>query len=220
MISPLTLRRLNQNQLEQFVVRQLEHFVPDGLPINKQQIHQHLPHALERLCVCINSIRWWKKNEFDHLHSSQYSIFLFYLANTIWKETNETELPTKLFLLNKALNGIDLFYEINMPSRFFIGHSVGVVLAKATYSDYFAIYQNSTVGKNHGVAPILEEGVLLYPNTAVIGRCHIRAKTVVSQGVSIINQDTPGNSTVFAAESGKLTFKEVSRNAIEDIFHI
>lgn len=220
MISPLTLRRLNQNQLEQFVVRQLEHFVPDGLPINKQQIHQYLPHALERLCVCINSIRWWTKNEFDHLHSSQYAIFLFYLANTIWKETNETELPTKLFLLNKALNGIDLFYEINMPSRFFIGHSVGVVLAKATYSDYFAIYQNSTVGKNHGVAPILEEGVLLYPNTAVIGRCHIRAKTVVSQGVSIINQDTPGNSTVFGAESGKLTFKEVSRNAIEDIFHI
>ncbi|NDE04911.1 MAG: hypothetical protein EB003_09725 [Flavobacteriia bacterium] len=129
-------------------------------------------------------------------------------------------MPTKLFLLNKALNRIDLFYENNMPSRFFIGHSVGVVLAKATYSDYFAIYQNSIVSKNHGVAPILEEGVLLYPNTAVICRCHIRAKTVVSQGVSIINQDTLGNSTVFGAESGKLTFKEVSRNAIEDIFHI
>lgn len=50
--------------------------------------------------------------------------------------------------------------------------------------------------------------------------CSIRAKTVVSHGVSIINQDTLGKLTVFGAESGKLTFKEVSRNAIEDIVHI
>jgi len=107
-----------------------------------------------------------------------------------------------------------------MPSRFFIGHSLGIVLAKATYADYFAIYQNSTVGKNHGVSPTLDEGVLLYPNTAVIGRCHIRARTVVAQGVSIINQDTPGESTVFGAENGKLTFKEARRNALEDIFRI
>ena len=220
MIPPLTFRRLDQAQMKQFVVRQLEHFVPDGLPINQQLLHQHLPHALERLRICINSVRSWTKNEFDHLHSSQYTIFLYYLANTIWKETNDTELPTKLFILNKALNGIDLFYEIDMPSRFFIGHSLGIVLAKASYADYFAIYQNSTVGKNHGIAPVLEEGVLLYPNTAVIGRCHIRTRTVVAQGVSIINQDTPGNSTVFGAESGKLIFKEVNRNTLEDIFRI
>jgi serine O-acetyltransferase len=220
MIAPLTLRRLEQAQLEQLIVRQLEHLVPDGLPINQHILHQHLSHALERLCICINSVRWWKKNEFDHLHSSQYTIFLYFLANTIWRETNDTELPTKLFILNKALNGIDLFYEINMPSRFFIGHSLGIVLAKATYADYFAIYQNCTVGKNHGVSPILDEGVLLYPNTAVIGRCHIRARTVVAQGVSIVNQDTPGESTVFSAANGRLKFKEVSRNALGDIFRI
>jgi serine O-acetyltransferase len=87
MTASLTLRRLDQEHLAQFIARQLEHFVPDGLPINLPLIRQHLPQALERLRVCINAVRWWKENEFDHLHSSQYCIFLYYLANTLWKES-------------------------------------------------------------------------------------------------------------------------------------
>lgn len=46
------------------------------------------------------------------------------------------------------------------------------------------LYQNSTVGKNHGVAPVIESGVIMYPNTAIIGRCHVRSGTVISQGVA------------------------------------
>ncbi len=220
MTASLTLRRLDQAQLAQFVVRQLEYFVPDGLPINQPLIHQHLPQALERLRVCINAVRWWKENEFDHLHSSQYCIFLYYLANTLWKETGETELPTKLFILNKALNAIDLFYEIDMPARFFIGHSAGIVLAKASYADYLVLYQNSTVGKNHGVAPVIESGVIMYPNTAIIGRCHVRSGTVISQGVGVINQDTPGNCLVFCGVEKSLQFKQSKRKILDDIFRI
>lgn len=220
MTASLTLRRLDQEHLAQFIARQLEHFVPDGLPINLSLIRQHLPQALERLRVCINAVRLWKENEFDHLHSSQYCIFLYYLANTLWKETGETELPTKLFILNKALNAIDLFYEIDMPARFFIGHSAGIVLAKASYSDYLVLYQNSTVGKNHGVAPVIESGVIMYPNTAIIGRCHVRSGTVISQGVSVINQDTPGNCLVFYGVEKSLQFKQNKRKILDDIFRI
>ncbi|HNX71013.1 hypothetical protein [Rivihabitans pingtungensis] len=220
MTASLTLRRLDQEHLAQFIARQLEHFVPDGLPINLPLIRQHLPQALERLRVCINAVRWWKENEFDHLHSSQYCIFLYYLANTLWKETGDTELPTKLFILNKALNAIDLFYEIDMPARFFIGHSAGIVLAKASYADYLVLYQNSTVGKNHGVAPVIESGVIMYPNTAIIGRCHVRAGTVISQGVGVVNQDTPGNCLVFRGVEQPLLFKPCERNILADIFRL
>ncbi|MCG9083913.1 hypothetical protein [Laribacter hongkongensis] len=220
MTASLSLRRLDQEHLAQFVARQLEHFVPDGLPINLPLIRQHLPQALERLRVCINAVRWWKENEFDHLHSSQYCIFLYYLANTLWKETGDTELPTKLFILNKALNAIDLFYEIDMPARFCIGHSAGIVLAKASYADYLVLYQSSTVGKNHGVAPVIESGVIMYPNTAIIGRSHVRSGTVISQGVGLVNQDTPGNCLVFCGSEKSLKFKQNKRNILEDIFRI
>lgn len=220
MNSQLSIQRLDEDQLALLVARQLENFIPDGLSANLVLIRRHLPQALERLRLCINAVRIWKENEFDHLHSSQYCIFLYFLANTIWKETGNTEVPTKLFILNKALNGIDLFYEIEMPSRFFIGHSVGIVLAKASYSDFLVLYQNSTVGKNHGVAPVIDSGVIMYPNTAIIGRCHIRSGTVISQGVGVINQDTPGDCLVFDScdPANPLAFKNVKKRIIEDFF--
>jgi hypothetical protein len=56
-------------------------------------------------------VKLWNKDKFDYLHSSQYCIFVYFLSNTIWKQSGDTILPTKLFILNKALNGIDLFYD-------------------------------------------------------------------------------------------------------------
>jgi serine O-acetyltransferase len=102
----------------------------------------------------------------------------------------DIEVPIQLFLLNKALNAIDCIYEIELPETFFIGHSVGIVLAKARYGEHLVLYQNCTVGKNPGVAPVLAAGVVLHPNCAVIGRSLVRSGTVLSQGCSVINQAT------------------------------
>jgi serine O-acetyltransferase len=221
-LNMLTLVRSNRDHLMNYVVRQLSQFFPDGTEEHflVAQISRDLDEALGRLHVCINAVRMWRENEFDYLHSSQYTIFLYFLANTIWRNGGDKVLCTKLFYLNKALNGIDLFYEIDMPSVFFIGHSVGIVLAKATYSDYLVLYQNSTVGKNHGVAPVLEEGVVMYPNTAVIGRCHVATGSVIGQGVSVVNQDTPGNCLVFQGQGGKLVFRNNERPILADIFRL
>ena len=123
-------------------------------------------------------------------------------------------------MLNKALNGIDLFYEIEMPPVFFIGHSVGIVFAKASYGNYLVIYQNSTVGKNHGVAPVLGEGVIMYAGTAIIGDCQVGDGTVLSQGVSLINTHSPGQCTIYRGDAGRVVFKPTRRNALLDIFRI
>jgi serine O-acetyltransferase len=213
----MELRNSSRTALTEYTVRQVAHFFPDGSDNVRPRIEANLSAALHRLQTCINSVRCWKENEFSYLHSSQYCIYLYFLSNTIWKNTGDIEVCTKLFLLNKALNGIDCFYEIDLPEKFFIGHSVGIVLAKAIYSDYLVLYQNSTVGKNHGVAPVLEKGVVMYPNTAIIGRSLVRENTVISQGVSVINQNTPGNSAVFRGNNG-LIFNALKRNILEDIF--
>lgn len=213
----MELRNSSRAALTEYTVRQIAHFFPDGSDNLRPRIEANLSAALLRLQTCINSVRCWKENEFSYLHSSQYCIYLYFLSNTIWKNTGDIDVCTKLFLLNKALNGIDCFYEIDLPEKFFIGHSVGIVLAKATYSDYLVLYQNSTVGKNHGVAPVLEKGVVMYPNTAIIGRSLVRENSVISQGVSVINQDTPGNSAVFRGNNG-LIFNALKRNILEDIF--
>lgn len=214
--------RIGKQGLQQYLLRQLAAFVPDDRPC-EQAIASNLDEALARLQRCINGVRAWQPDRFDYLHSTQYCTFLYYLANTVKRNSgssDDIEVCTKLFLLNKALNGIDLFYEIDMPEVFFIGHSVGIVLAKATYGNHLVLYQNSTVGKNHGVAPVIGEGVVMYPNTAIIGRSHVAAGTILSQGTSIINHDTPGHCVVYNGDMGKPVFKPSKRAVLEDIFRM
>ena len=219
-MTSVTLIHLERSALAGYVQSQVKNLLP--LPDNDDLnlIDVHLDEALRRVGRCIDQVRMWRPGEFDVLHSSQYCIFLYYLANTIWRREQQRSICTKLFLLNKALNAIDCFYEIELPDVFFIGHSVGIVLAKATYGNHLVLYQNSTVGKNHGNAPVLEHGVIMYPNTAIIGRCHVKAHTIVSQGTGIINQNTPGNVIAFRGDGNKLVFKPSSRNVLADIFRI
>lgn len=214
----MKLRNMTRSGLIEYLERQVAHFFPDGVPV-RNEIDIYLDDALVRLGKCINGVVLWEKETFDYLHSTQYAMFLYYLSNTIWQQRgNESGVCTKLFLLNKALNGIDCFYEISMPEVFFIGHTVGIVLSKATYGEFLVLYQNSTVGKNHGVAPVLEQGVIMYPNTAIIGRSHIASGTVLGQGVSVVNQDTKMNNMVFQGVNGNLTFKPCGRNILSDFF--
>ncbi len=216
----MLLKNISRDQLTEYLVKQLSNFFPDNHADAQAILERNLDEALARVNTCINAVKLWRPDEFDYLHSSQYATFLYFLSNTIWRNEKNERICTKLFYLNKALNGIDCFYEVEMPDIFFIGHSVGIVLAKARYSNYFVVYQNSTVGKNHGVAPILEEGVVMYPNSAIIGSARIKKGTVVAQGVSVISHDTLGDSIVFHGEAGKLIHRPMKRNILADFFRI
>lgn len=213
----MEILRMDRDRLLRYVAQQLHHTLPDDFD-PRPDLDAHLDEALARLQVCINAVRPWRENQFNPLHSTQYCSFLYFLAHTIWQRTRTTDTPTRLFLLNKALNGIDLFYEIEMPPIFFIGHSVGIVFAKATYGNYLVVYQNSTVGKNHGVAPVLGEGVVMYAGTAIIGGCQVGDGTVLSQGTSLVNTNTPGHCTVYPGQGGQVVFKPTRRDALQDIF--
>jgi len=214
----MNLLHLNGTSLGTYVRSQMGHLFPIGEHPELGLIDTHMASALERLDQCISQVRMWTPGQFDVLHSSQYCIFLYYLSNTIWRNEQARTVCTQLFLLNKALNAIDCFYEIELPEVFFIGHSVGIVLAKATYGNHLVLYQNSTVGKNHGQAPVIGEGVILYPNTAVIGNSHVAERSVISQGVSVINQSTQANSLVFQGSAGSLVFKPSERPILADFF--
>ncbi|WP_218871281.1 hypothetical protein [Chitinibacter bivalviorum] len=206
------------SELAAYVNRQLEAVYPDGDHC-VAEVASHIAPAKLRLMRCINEVKLWEPNKFNYLHSSQYCIFLYYLSNQIWRSGGSRQVCEKLFGLNKMLNGIDLFFEVEMPEVFFIGHSVGIVLAKASYSNYLVLYQNSTVGKNHGIAPVLESGVVMYPNTAIIGRSHIGKNAVISQGVGVVNQNIPADSLVFSG-SGQLLLKKAKHNVLADIFRM
>lgn len=165
--------------------------------------------AIERTNYCTSKINGFDGRHFNHLNSGQYATFLYYLAHQLGKSANEID-ATRVFLLNKALNGIDLFYEVQMPDVFLIGHTVGMVFAKAQYGSGCIFHQGCTVGRNQTDRPLLEPGIVMYPNSSIIGRCHVRENTVLSPGVQLINTDSPGDCLVFVGEAGRPVFKPIS----------
>ena len=217
----MKLRDHTRESLLAYTVAQCAAIVPDGREAGfRSVVDDHLDAALERLHICINACAPWRLDEFNVLQSSQHCIYLYYLANTIWTRCGDTAAPTRLFLMNKALNGIDLFYEIAMPQAFYIGHSVGIVLAKAVYGNHLVLYQNSTVGRHKDQIPVLGDRVVLYPNTAVIGRSVVEDDAVVSQGTSVVNKHVPKGQIAFSGGPGKLAFSPRPDDLIGEYFRL
>jgi serine O-acetyltransferase len=194
--------------LADYVARQLENICPSGqgpTPLNADM----MAAATQKTQTCLTQLKTFNAPSFDYFNSGHYATFLYYLSNLFYKNNNDT-LATRLFLLNKAINGIDLYHQIDMPDIFGIGHTVGMVFSKASYANYCVFHQGCTVGRNQDDRPILEEGVILYPQSSVIGKCRVRKNTVIAPGVQLVNTDTPGNCIVFTGERGKPIFKEIT----------
>jgi serine O-acetyltransferase len=210
-----------RDSLVAYLTAQCAHIVPDGREGEfRKAVDAHLDEALERMHVCINACAPWRPDQFNVLQSSQHCIFLYYLSNTIHRRSGDTAAATRLFLMNKAFNGIDLFYEIAMPEVFYIGHSVGIVLAKATYGNYLVLYQNSTVGRHKDQIPVIGDRVVLYPNTAVIGRSNIGSDSVLSQGVSAVNKTVPEGVIAFRGAGSELAFQPRPDDLLKEYFRL
>jgi serine O-acetyltransferase len=202
--------------LQFYVSKQINNFFPSHNS-EIQLESEWLDEALHKIYICFRSVKAYQGLDFDYLNSGQYSTFLYYLSNLIYKKTSNREIAVKIFLLNKALNGLDLFYEVEMPSVFLISHTSGMVFAKASYSNYCVFHQGCTVGRKDEGRPILDEGVVMFPNSMVIGNCHIRKNTVIAPSVVMNNIDSPGNCIVLN-DGANIKFKPISFAYVERYF--
>ena len=208
-----------RESLIDYTVAQCVHVVPDGREAAfRALVDAHLDETLGRLHRCINACAPWRPDQFNVLQSSQHCIYLYYLSNTIWTRSGDTGAPTRLFLMNKAFNGIDLFYEIAMPEVFYIGHSVGIVLAKATYGNQLVLYQGVNVGRHKEDIPVIGNRVILYPGSSVVGRAVIEDGAVLSQGTRAINQRVPAGQMAFQDAGGKLSFRPTPGDLLQEYF--
>jgi serine O-acetyltransferase len=217
----VNLRGHTRESLIAYTVAQCAAIVPDGREaVFRALVDAHIDEALARLGRCIDACAPWRPGEFNVLQSSQHTIYLYYLANTIWSRSGDTEAPTRLFLMNKAMNGIDLFYEIAMPEVFYIGHSLGIVLAKATYGEFLVLYQNVTVGRHKDQVPVIGDRVVLYPGSAVAAGSVVEDDVVVSQGVRVINRHVPRGMMAFAGAGGDLVLRPRPDDLLQEYFRL
>lgn len=187
-----------------YVGRQANVLFPDGAPVSIAALW--VTEALARLETSLEAVAdpsFQRDGEtfFNHLHSDQYGMFLYLLANSAYRAGGPRSVCEKLFCLNKALYGIDAFYEIELPRIFLFCHAGGTVLGRAQYSDYFLVYQHCTVGAARGaegaargIYPVLGKYVSLYAGASVLGACKIGDNCRISAGSVVINKRLKPNT--------------------------
>jgi serine O-acetyltransferase len=208
--------KTDKSKLIDYVDNQLKHFFPDRFN-NRIDLIRQLDSALDRTFFSLKYIKLQGYTEFNVLHSDLYAQFLYYLSNTIWTDSGNKNLASKLFYLNKALNGINCMYDTKLPDIFILLHCVGTVLGKAEYSNYFVACQNVTVGSDKGYSPMLSEGVYMGPGSSIIGKCSVARFTYIGINACLRHQDSKEESLVIGSSPENI-FKKLNRNLIKDLY--
>lgn len=218
---------LSKEDLQAYVIHQLTHFFPDNRLLPKEKkFSKSFHHALERSEYCfqhvvLKSYHHAGTTFFSHLHSDQYTVFLWYLSNSIWKEFEDTELASKFFYLNKTLNGVVCMYDAGLPDIFLIVHGGGIVLGKATYSDFFVCYQGCTVGAIDGVYPVLGKGVALAPQSTVIGKCIVADHVTIGNQALLRNKDLSFGSLYYRhSDTGQHVIQKTDKPWAQTFFNV
>lgn len=190
---------LSKDDFEAYVLRLVANHLPDGyVPANG--VKSAFSTALDRVEYCFTRIHRKYYNEgvleLNHINGDHMASFLYFFANTLWREKTDIGLATRLFYLNKILHGIDLFYSVALPDIFMLVHPVGTVLGHARYQDYLVVYQNCTVGAVTTVYPSFGRGTILYSRTSVLGACVLGDDVVMAANAVVIDREVPSSIVV------------------------
>ncbi|HEV8537159.1 MAG TPA: hypothetical protein VGR87_15755 [Candidatus Limnocylindria bacterium] len=213
---------LTPSELTSYVEQQVSTFFPDGA-VGVGALSPAVVRALERTEHCFSRINQKYFTEagqthFDHLHTDQYAMFLYMLANSIHRMGGDPRLASKIYALNKALHGLDVFYEVELPEVFAFQHPVGTVLGRGRYGNYFFVYQRCSVGSNlAGTYPTIGEGVVMYGGSAIVGASTVGDNCWLSLGSIVIDAAVPSRSVVFG-RSPDLAIKRTDRDVVRDLF--
>lgn len=198
----MRFHHFDKEQLNSLTVSQLNHFFNDGDPVDGVLLKKYQTDAIDRLYSCFIHIKkpyFFENNKvvFNYLHGDHYAMYLYLLCNTIWKLDKNEKLASKIFLLNKALHGVDAFYGVDLPEIFLFVHPLGTVLGRAEYSDYFVVYQNCNVGANENlIYPLFKGETLLYSKATIIGNCKVGSNTVFGANSFVMDTNIISDSTV------------------------
>ncbi len=193
---------ISKSKLQDLVLNQLRNFFsfektsPDILIVAINGAIEKCEH-----CFSYQGNKYYQKDGqvyFNPFHSGQYTIFLYHLSRQV-ALLGDALLADKVYYLNRALNSVDLYYEVELPAVFGLDHPLGSVMGRADYSDFFYFTQNCTVGNNYGVYPTFEKYVTMLAGSMVIGNCKIGRNCIISANAYVKDEDIPGNSIVFGS---------------------
>lgn len=209
---------LNSTDLKNYVSDQLDFLYPDGYKLIGKDVDSAMELALDRLENCFRHITlrgYCNENKeacFSHLHSDQYSQFLYFFSNSLWNISQNSKLCSKLINLNKTLNGMFFSYKCKLPDVFLFAHPVGSIIGNASYSEGLVIFQNVTINTGNdlegsGTTPKLGKGLFLGAGAKIIGEKTIGDRVSIGVDATVYNREIPDDTVVIRnSDTGKIMF--------------
>lgn len=207
---------LSPDDLLSYNVAQCRTFFPDSQDcFSGTRVRRAFDDALLRTEECFRHITLRGFSEggealFSHLHSDQYSQFLYLFSNSLWKVAENDSYARRLLCLNRALSGLFVSYKCPLPEHFLFGHAVGSVIGNAGYSDCCVFFQNITVntGADGSTRPLPEigRGLFMAAGSSIIGTQQIGDRVSIGVGACVYGTPVPDDA-VAIQESGALTIR-------------
>lgn len=193
----MTMRQtLDHDQLAGLAARQCNNIFADGEVVDAKMLQGAANVAMQRLSLCFAEVANdyffdGQRPVFNHLHGDQYAMWLYLLGNQLFRDGGDPAICSKLFLLNKALHGCDIYYEVALPEVFLLVHPLGTVLGRGSYGEYFVSYQRCGIGSNRDIYPRLGAYVTLRPGSAILGNCDIGDHVQVAAESLVLDRNIP-----------------------------
>ena len=189
---------LSKSDLAYYINKQISNFFPFDNEKIFYVLNKHIDLAFQRIEFCFSKInnKYFfdgTNSVFNHLNGDQYAIFLYYLSNTLFRLNEDINLCSKIYLLNKALHGLDAFYEVQLPDIFMVVHPISTVLGRGKYDDYFIVYQRCGIGSNHNIYPTLGKYVTLHPGASVLGDSTINDNCAIASESFVLDRKIQSN---------------------------
>lgn len=207
-----------QDKVKKILFKQLNNFWGDW---NAEAIDKHIPKALEQMSANYSmaaTSRLFQNGSmiFNPMHTVTWAIFLYRLSRLLYLAGYIYEADC-VYYLNKIMNAVEWFYQVELPVHFMAEHPLGSVLGKAQYSDYLFVYQGTTIGGNRKNGnlyyPRVGKNVVLYANATILGDTIVGNNVIVSGNTYIINENIPDNCIVFG-QSPNIIIKEKTEKEI------
>ncbi len=219
-VSPLIIE-IRRERLFALVARQLGNLFEYDAATDETALNRALDEALERsrYCFARNLNKYFRRDgqaHFSPFHSGQYCIFLYYLGHSL-ALIGASSLADRVYYLNRALNGVDLFHQVSLPEVFCVEHPLGAVIGRAQIGNYFFFAQGVTVGGNKGAYPMLGDHVTMLSNSKIVGKSVIGDNVILAANSYVKDAIIPANSIVFGQDRN-LVIKENKSGLTAELF--
>ena len=133
------------------------------------------------------------------------------MANTIYKyEDGKIDAARlvcdKIYGPAKTISGCDIYYEVEMPEKFYFDNPIGSYMGRAKYGNGFSFVQGCTVNNVDGIYPVIGKNVQMLTGSKILGKSYIGDNCVINASTLIENEEIPDNS-IISGKSPNLVIK-------------